>query len=363
MRIVDVNALKINMEVGKTIYSEKGDILLSKGTLLKEGYIRRLKEKNIPAIFIHDELSKDIDYKDVITLETKVKAIKTIKNIYDSINPLKKDHQNHLINDESYVKIKDVIEIILEEIENNKELSFNMVNLISSDLYTYTHSVNMAILAMMLASERGYSKDSKVKIGIGCLLHDIGKTMIDQEILYKKGPLTTEEFKAMRKHPELGHDMIKDAKSITAISKNIILLHHEKLDGSGYPYQLKGDEIKEHVRIATIADVFDAVTSDRIYSKKLPIYKGLELVSSYAPNLIDEELYHLLSKKIAPYPPGTAVKLSNNYKGLVCDLNKDHPTRPVVKVLYDPKDKALLKEEKLDLMKNLTLFIDEKIEL
>jgi len=267
MRIIDIDNLKPNMRIGKTIYSEHGDILLSKNTLLKNSYIKRLKEKNIPAIYIDDELSKGISSDSVVSLETTIKAIKTIKGIFDSIDPGKKDNNNKIINQETYSVLKNTIEKIISEIRNNHELSFNMVELLSTDLYTYTHSVNVTILSLMIAKEVGYLEKDQLKIGMGCLLHDIGKVMVDDEILHKKGVLTKVEFLHVRKHSEYGYEMIKDNSSLSVIAKNITLLHHEKLDGSGYPHQLKGEEIKRHVRIATIADIFDAVTSNRVYNK------------------------------------------------------------------------------------------------
>jgi len=97
--------------------------------------------------------------------------------------------------------------------------------------------------------------------------------------------------------------------------------------------------------------------------KGLPIYKGLELVSSYAPDLIDDNLYHILSKKIAPYPPGTTVQLSNDYKGIVYELNKDHPTRPMIKIIYNHKGEVFKEPLMINLMEDLTLFINRKIEL
>jgi putative nucleotidyltransferase with HDIG domain len=363
MRIIDIDHIKPNMRIGKTIYSENGDTLLAKNTLLKARYIKRLKEKNIPAIYIDDELSKGIESESVVSIETKIKAINTIKGIYDSIDPTKKDNNKKIINQETYMRLKNTIEKIMDEIKNNHDLSFNMVELLSTDLYTYTHSVNVTILSLMISHALGYSKADQFKIGMGCLLHDIGKVLVDDEILHKPGALSASEFRKMRKHSEDGYDMIKDNDALTAITKNIVLLHHEKLDGSGYPYQLKGDEIKRHVRISTIADIFDAVTSNRVYSKEIPVYKGLELVASYAPTKIDEELYHILSKKIAPYPMGTSVELSNQYKGIVFELNKDHPTRPVVKAIYNEKGEAIKEALMIDLMKDLTLFINKKINL
>jgi putative nucleotidyltransferase with HDIG domain len=363
MRIIDIDHLKPKMRIGKTIYSENGNILLSKNTVLKENYIKRLKEKNIPAIYIDDELSKGIESKSIVSIETKIKAINTIKGIYDSVDPTKKDQNKKILSPEAYLNLKDTIEKIMEEIKNNHDLSFNMVELLSTDLYTYTHSVNVTILSLMMSNVIGYSEADQFKIGMGCLLHDIGKVLIDDEILHKKGVLTKEEFSQMKRHSEYGYEMIKDNNTLTPMTKNIVLLHHEKLDGSGYPYQLKGEAVKEHVRIATIADIFDAVTSTRVYSKEVPVYKGLELVSSYAPTLIDEKLYHILSKKIAPYPPGTTVLLSNHYKGIVCGLNKDHPTRPIIKVIYNDRGEALKENLIIDLMKDLTLFVDKKIEL
>lgn len=360
MRIIDITKVKPGMEIGKTIYSDKGDVLLRKGTVLKETYIKNLHLKNIPAIYINDEISEEIQIEEIVSLETQVRATTKIKEVFLETKPTFKN-KNPILSTKNYFEVKKMIDLILAEINGNKGIMFNMVEVLSTDLYTYKHSVNVAILSLMVAKELGIFTIEQLKnIGIGALLHDLGKTQIDDAILHKPGKLTQTEFNEMKKHPVIGYTMLKDNIAISPYVKTIVLMHHEKLDGTGYPLQVKANKFHKHVRVVATVDIFDALITDRVYRKKMPIYKSLELVASLVPNKLDEEIFNILRKKIAPFPPGTAVLLNTGEKGLVTKVFASQPTRPIIKVVLDKNNNYIKELKVLDLMKELTIFIEDR---
>jgi putative nucleotidyltransferase with HDIG domain len=137
-----------------------------------------------------------------------------------------------------------------------------------SDNYTYHHSVNVAILSILTAKSMHYSESDIKTIALGALLHDIGKAQVAGGLVQKPGELSSTEKDEMKKHPEYGYQLIKNIPTLSYAVKQIVRLHHEKLDGSGYPLGLSGMEIPNYVRLITVCDMYDAMTADRIYRKK-----------------------------------------------------------------------------------------------
>lgn len=162
-----------------------------------------------------------------------------------------------------------------------------LIDISSHDFYTYTHSVDVGVLGITLA--KSLFKDSTNHdmraIGVGLFLHDIGKVGIDQSIITKPGKLTAEEMQEMRRHPSLGYRLLQETRQLTEESKTIVLQHHERADGTGYPKGIHGGDIHIYGRICSIADVYDALTSDRPYRKKLPPFAALKIMQ-------DEMIHH-----------------------------------------------------------------------
>jgi HD-GYP domain-containing protein (c-di-GMP phosphodiesterase class II) len=170
---------------------------------------------------------------------------------------------------------------------------------------------------------------------MGALLHDIGKTRIPISILNKNGRLTDEEFCIIKKHPELGYDMVQNVKEINERSRAIILEHHEKVDGSGYPFGLKGKRIHKFSKITCISDVYDAIVSDRVYRKGFAANEAYEFVLGGVGSFFDFELVNVFKNNFSIYPLGACIKLSNGLEGFVVGHNNGFPDRPIVRILYD----------------------------
>lgn len=224
---------------------------------------------------------------------------------------------------------------IVSDILKNPDALISITQLKGYDEYTYTHSVNVCILITTLAKSMGYSDDQLLEIGFGGLLHDIGKMCIPEKILNKPGKLTESEFATMKRHSLLGFQLIRDKKEISDLSRKIIVQHHERMDGSGYPFALKGPRIHEISSLASVADVYDALTSDRVYKQGWPPQKALALIFRGRNKDYPERIVDLFTKHVGIYPVGSFVELASGAKAVVVYVDNDHVLNPKIKILID----------------------------
>ncbi|MCC6797190.1 MAG: HD domain-containing protein [Candidatus Hydrogenedentes bacterium] len=177
----------------------------------------------------------------------------------------------------------------------NEKVAFeHLLSLVSFDYYTYTHSVNVFLFSYMLAQFAGYDDPALMQdLGEGALLHDIGKSQIDASIVQCEGKLSDAQWLEMKKHPEYGHEILRQHSAFGGIALNIVLHHHEKLDGSGYPHGLKGYEIHPIVRISTIADIFDAMTTRRPYREAQETFPALQTMRNEMSDALDPSLFRM----------------------------------------------------------------------
>lgn len=362
LRIICLEDIKEGMVIARPIYSSDGSMLLQKNVKLKRSYINKLIKLEVPSVYIEDEYSEDIEIHNLIDDRLKMKTISKMRSQLESLVPDDKNmNRVTILPKDNYNEISSMIDEIMDSLNDSPKVLMNLTKIMSSDLYTYEHSINVAVLSMLIAQSFFYSEEQVKKIGVGALLHDIGKLYIDDEILHKPGRLTNEEFDTMKKHPSIGYSMLKDDPFISSFVKSIVLLHHEKLDGSGYPNGLSATDLEKqlHVKIVSMADILDALINDRVYKKKMPVYRALELISSYVPYQLDNAVFNKLKTKIAPFPDGTSVLLNTGEKGLVVKNNFEAPTRPVVRIIFDKDGNKLEEFYELDMMKKYTYFIED----
>lgn len=182
---------------------------------------------------------------------------------------------------------------LAECVINEEDVSRTLLGITSHDYYTYTHCVNVGIKALLIARHIfGVSDQALLKeLSVGFFLHDIGKSQVDPGILNKPGKLTEEEFEIMRSHPERGIEILTAADSLTESARVITLQHHEKTDGTGYPYGLKGDSIHEFSQICAMADIYDALTAERSYKKGMPVFEALSVMKNNMSDHFDPKLF------------------------------------------------------------------------
>lgn len=353
MRKISVDGVREGMLLARTIYSEDGNILLSAGMKLMESYISRLKGLNIYEIYIDDKISYDIEINDIISDETRFEARVAIKNAMDSIR----------FGSSIDVKpIRDTVCRMIDELMNDKNAVINLHDIKSLDQYTFGHSVNVCVLSIITGLSMDYDQDKLKELAMGAMLHDIGKTRIPAEILNKPDALTDSEFEIIKKHTNYGYEMLKKSVELTTYASYIALTHHEKYNGEGYPLGLKGDGIHEFSRIVAIADVYDAITSDRAYKRRRQISEAIEYLVGMGGHHFDYEIVRKFLGHVTTYPLGTCVKLNTGQTAIVVDINKKYPNRPIIRLIRDEAGVMLDRFSELDLTTNNTLLITDIVE-
>jgi HD-GYP domain-containing protein (c-di-GMP phosphodiesterase class II) len=239
-----------------------------------------------------------------------------------------------------------VADMIARDIEDNADMAVALDDLASADGYTLQHSIDVAAVGMLIGQRlfresgwldhlgrRVYDRRERrlARLGLGLLLHDIGKLIIPVDILNKPGQLDEAEWKLMRAHPRAGVEMLR-SDLISPLVKVVVRSHHERWDGGGYPDGLAADGIHQLARIAAAADVFDAVTSERVYASARPPDIGVQIVLDGAGRAFDPDVVDVFRRVVAPYPPGAEVRLSDGRRGVVASVPSEDLSRPVVRV-------------------------------
>lgn len=333
MRFVPASCLREGMVIGKNLYDNNGLILLRWGSVLKSSYIEKILEFGYIGVYIQDELTSDLIISNIISDDLRQKTINAAKNII--VQPQK--NSNKLL-DENFEATKELMEKIIEQVINNKDSMINMIDLKVFDEYTYYHSVNVAVLSAVLGTAFGLNKDQLINLGIGAMLHDIGKMFIDKEILNKPGKLTKEEYEIIKNHTTMGYKYLKSSFNMLPTIYISCLQHHERYDGKGYPNNVKGEKISLYGRIVAICDVYDSLVSKRPYRDAYLPSEAIEYMMANSGGYFDHKLVKLFVKKIAPYPLGTTVTLSNGLIGIVFENYEDACMRPKLKIIRDEKD-------------------------
>ncbi len=348
MRKISIDKVKAGTKIAKNVISLEGAILLSVGVLMQEEYKRRLFSNGITEIYIEDEMSQDIEIPELIKNEIRLEARNIVKEV------MKKPTIAVTINGK---KVAEIVDKIIENILSCDQILVNLTDIRSVDDYTFEHSVNVCIFSLIIGIGIGLDGEKLKDLGTGSLLHDIGKLLVSEEILKKPTQLAYDEFEEIKKHTIYGFDILKNHSDINMAAAYIALGHHERVDGSGYPMRLKNDNIHQCARIVAIADVYDALTSDRVYRKKLRPHEVVEYIVSLGGKQFDLELVNVFIKYVAHYPIGSGVILNSNERGLVSRINKSYPTRPVIRVVQDENGRMLLKHKEIDLSDKLNYHI------
>jgi HD-GYP domain-containing protein (c-di-GMP phosphodiesterase class II) len=326
------------MILGKNVYTADGRILLRQGTVLSERYIKALRDLQFTYVYVRDSRVPDLEVDDVIPENLRQEAIQVIHRSFGDIQAQfsRSGSQKSGLNIDS---IADITKNIVESILTNKDLIIQLSDLKSHDNYTFSHSVNVCVVGTVLGHKLGFSDGRLRDLAIGLILHDIGKTTIEPTILHKTGKLTENEFDQMKEHARNGFDLLREISRLSAHSKIVVLQHHERFDGTGYPKGLKGQDIHQYGQIGAIADVYDALTSDRTYRKRLLPHEAIEFLMGAADRYFALDLVSTFVGSIAPYPVGTVVKLSTGETAIVTDVDMALASRPAVRVVQDPSGK------------------------
>ncbi|QJD87861.1 HD-GYP domain-containing protein [Cohnella herbarum] len=361
MRMMPISLSRPGMKLAKKIYSDDGIVLLAEGVELTSSLIRRLGECGISFLYVQDARFDDLVVPELLSEETQRNGIQTIRQAFrDFINYPQRNRSGTY----PYVgrKIRQVMQQIMDELSGSKDAMIMLMNLHTVDHYLYMHSLNVCVYSTLLGIAKGYDQDQLLTLGLGAMLHDIGKTQISMKVLLKPGALSADEFTEMKRHTERGFYLLKDEPNIPLLAAHCAYQHHERLNGSGYPRGIKGDEIHEYAKWIGIVDSYDAMTSHRLYRDAMLPHQAVEALYSGSDILYDTSMLQLFRDKVAIYPIGLTVKLNTGQIAIVSDINSTCAHRPVIRIITDEDGVELNAPFDMDLSKNLNVLIS-KIEL
>lgn len=336
---ISIDQTKVGMELCEDVLNNSGMMLIPKDTVITQKHIFRMQLYQILSVVI----------KDYTKINTKT-------NSNTKQNKLRKSHKES----QSFKQFKDIYyekydnaKNQLDQISSGQEISISNLFTISNKLvntlrsksdlfnylyhlksyndYTYAHSLNVSLLCYVFGHWLHMTKEQIENLTVSGLLHDLGKIKIDKDILNKPGKLTEEEFNAVKRHTIIGYDLVKDQK-IPYEVKMGILSHHEKYDGSGYPFGFKNEQIHDFGKIIAITDIYDAMTSDRSYHKRFSPFKVIKMFEQEAYGLLDTKYLFIFLENIAHNYLGNTVRLSTGELGKIVFIHNNHPSRPIVQL-------------------------------
>jgi len=355
LRLVDLESISPGVKLAKPIYSSDGHTLLGKGMSLNPEYIKRLQVLGITSVYIEDEILAQlgiaIENSDLISETARKEAVQVTRKCLEDLirsKPLETKKINQVVNN------------ILDELLKQDQLVVTLTDIRTFDDYIFNHSANVAVLSLIMGISLGYDQIKLRNLGIGALLHDIGKTTIPLAILNKPGKLTEQELSLVQQHSQTGFEIMRENQELSIITAHVAYQHHEKFDGTGYPRGLKGKEISEFARIAALADVYDALTANRSYRKGYLPHEAYEYLMASGNTHFDYDLIQLFSKHISPYPTGTIVRLNTGEKAVVTKQNLECLLRPTV-LVFEEKETKIVEISEYNLTDHHTIMVQEVI--
>lgn len=359
--------------------------LRSEGLLTRQQTVEKLKQMDVKTVFI--DVEKGIDcigsIDDVQISPTKIDGLpkpsleeipapksldtteiaKTLVSFEEEMDNAVELHNKALtLVDEVMHDVKmgraldlasvdDIASEITSSLINNQNALASLMRKRSMDAYLLEHSVNVSVLMGVMVRSLGYREDIVKELVLGAFLHDIGKVRVPDEILHKPGKLTEDEWGEMKRHVDYGIEALAEVDGISPLAKSICAQHHEKLDGTGYPYGLDRTQLPRHTRIASVVDVYDAVTADRCYHKGMEPTTALKKMLTWTGDHLDKDMVYQLIRCLGVYPPGSFVELESGHIAMVQEHHPATPNRPVVQMAFDPKRQKAMDGFVVDLRK------------
>ncbi len=322
MRQIRLTKCKAGDILSEDIYSSNGNILVARSTVMNDYIKSKLTDYGIYEVQICDSedttlqfFDFDSNYKEYIVL---------VKELLRGVAA------------GQFVEIEKVafyiFDLMFNHLEQSDFITQGLHRIQNNDNYTYTHSINTAFYSMLIGNWLHLPEKDLCNLVCASLIHDIGKTKVPLDILNKHGKLEADEYQIMKQHTILGYEIVKDIPYFHLDIKNAILLHHERIDGSGYPYGLKGDAISLFARIISIADVYDAMTQNRIYKKKVSPFESFRMFLTEGNSQFDGSILYEFLSHLAPLYIGSNVELSNGEVGEIVYIPPQDITYPILSI-------------------------------
>lgn len=352
MQRVPINELQPGMIAAKNIYNAESNLLLAAGQRLTSSHIFRLESQKVGSVYIHNNLLGDTEIPEILQEEMRISSVGEVKKTFSRC----KAGENNEISG-----LQQVVGTILDEVMTNRNVMIQLTDIRLYDDYTFAHSVNVCVLSMMLGAALGYSKPKLQEVGMGALLHDIGKTLLPPALLNKPGKLTAEEMQTIQTHAMAGFEILRRERSLPVTAAHVALAHHEKLDGSGYPQQLKDEQIPEYSRIVAIADIYDAITSDRPYRQAFLPHEAYNMMMEMSGLHLDPIMLASFFQLVCIYPVGSLVELDSGEFAVVTGVYVGMPFRPRLKVFTNACGEKISHPWELDLTEQMSVAVKRSL--
>lgn len=349
MRICKISDLKGGEILAKTIMTSDYQVLLSEGVSLRTEYIDKLKELGIEEVYIVNEVNTE----EVVILKNEIE-----KSFKDKVKTVIEKHTYS--HSDELVELSKTADNIINNLLEEEVVVERMYDIKERNSDIYEHSINICSLAILVALKMKISQRTIHDIGVACLLHDLGLRYITVEFADKDiNKLSEKEIIEYKKHPIYGYSALKKEPWISELSKNIILYHHEYMDGSGYP--LKATDISVETRIVNVCEVFDEMICG-IGCKRVKVHEAIEYIKKNKNTLFDGKVVDMFLQLVAVYPAGSYVLTSEGEIGIVIRQNKNYPDKPFIKIIYDKKGERVQRDVVKDLLTEDNIYIVKEME-
>ncbi|MCS6801604.1 MAG: HD-GYP domain-containing protein [Chloroflexota bacterium] len=371
MRRIPVSMLRPGDRLGQALRNDRGDILVQPGVPLTPEMITSIRRRGFYAVYVRDGIADDVIPEDVISDRVRAVTVRHISELF-SLSAQEKSNSRSRTSGIELARarktqrlleaVRQDVDLILNEVLDHDILT-GITALKSYDDYTFHHSVDVAVIAILLGRSLRLRPDELRQLALGALLHDIGKMFIPAEILNKPGPLTSEEMRTMQQHTELGFRYLAEGSIGDYVANHVAFQHHERQDGGGYPRGLHGanrlrrdehdrfDRTRIHplAEIAAVADVYSALSSDRPYRPAMTPEAIRATIRQMAGRHLNEEVVTSFFATVPLFPVGAPVRITggryDGYTGVVVENRPGRLDRPVVRLTLDPRGQLLEPEE------------------
>jgi response regulator RpfG family c-di-GMP phosphodiesterase len=375
VRRIHVSDLKPDMVLARAIFNDTGHLLLGAGVPIAERYIPILQARGFAYVDVEDPDTDDLEMNDIISERTRLNVTRDTYRILSSMegvtrafqgqdfatlqNEISSDDFGRLARDEfGYEDLVADLSNVVDEVYGQTLLP-GLATIRSYDSYLFLHSIDTTVVAVMIGKKLGFDRNRLHQLAAGAILHDIGMVTVDRQIVQKAGRLTPTEMNAIRQHPRLGYDMLRQVRPRDVIPNHVAYQHHERQDGTGYPRGLQGSgrvtrsELEKHkpgrilldAEIVAVADVYDALGADRPFRAALPPDQVVRMMRALAGTHLNREIVNHLLQMLPVYPLGSEIVVQNGpyarYRGVVCRVDRNSLEHPVVRLLFDPRGERI----------------------
>jgi HD-GYP domain-containing protein (c-di-GMP phosphodiesterase class II) len=342
VRLTQVDRLRPGVQIAASIPTAEGDYLAEAGQTVDRDLINSLRVRGISRVYTRDPLTDDIEIVSVLTESTRDEAMGTVADAFAGVG--------------SNQSLRSVCTSMIQEVRASEGAVQGVVPIYPLSDHLVAHSVYSTLHALLVAAEVNMDAGAMLSLAMGMLLHDIGSAQY-QATIEVPGKLTEVEREEFQQHTRAGFELLREMLSAMPLGRSIALSHHERMDGSGYPRGLEGEDIPDLVRIASVADVFTAMISDRYHRPAMMTDEAVSYLLTQGMGKFDSDFTVALTRRVEIYPSGVWIRLRDGRAGIVLGSRRMNTVRPTVRILEDERRKPLPTPQDIDLSIHSDLFI------